>query len=215
MKLHGACLVLSMMIAYGIGWLLSLSNSGMIASDGELYLIEQDGDAWAVAVRSARGVREILAHRMPDDDPLVAIMQMDERTSAPSEIVEFTMSVEQEVSITVHRSTGWPVVSTFLVWEVRGPEATLATKWGICLRCEDSENMLAVPLGPLLPGLFYNVLLYYAVIVSAVYGTRLLRDRARRLANLCPECRYSLGNLDTPGCPECGWGRSADASADG
>jgi hypothetical protein len=57
------------------------------------------------------------------------------------------------------------------------------------------------PIQPVVPGMFYNTLIYAgipALVMTAVH----LRARSRRRHSRCPACGYPVAGLPT--CPECG-----------
>lgn len=59
------------------------------------------------------------------------------------------------------------------------------------------------------PGFLLNSLLIGAVWCGVIVGSESIRRRRRVRRGLCPRCGYSLKDQPTPGCPECGWMRSA------
>ena len=75
----------------------------------------------------------------------------------------------------------------------------------------DFERTRGLPLTPLWTGLMVNTILY-ALAIAVLYPigeglVRAVRRRIRQRLGLCVRCGYDLRGLDTPGCPECGWGR--------
>ncbi len=74
-----------------------------------------------------------------------------------------------------------------------------------------SGSMGCIPLRPIFPGFAINTVVY-AVILWMLWSSpfkvrRMIRNKRGR----CIKCGYDLRGTSEGGCPECGWGREAEA----
>ncbi len=104
--------------------------------------------------------------------------------------------------IRIDLASGWPVVA---LSSTPSPRAPSPINNGIEITAFNHHYRF--PLKPYWPGIAFNTTLYAPLWFGLLLLTAKGRQLRRLKKNLCPTCRYSLQNLKTPGCPECGWNR--------
>ena len=73
------------------------------------------------------------------------------------------------------------------------------------------QTYTVVPFLPIWKGLVLNTLLYAAILWLLILGQWTLHRMLRRKRGCCIKCGYDLRGDTSQGCPECGWGREAEA----
>jgi len=68
-----------------------------------------------------------------------------------------------------------------------------------------------LPFYPMWSGFAINTILYAIVLKVLMIVPWLMRRNSRLLKGHCPKCNQSLRGNYSSGCPECGWGREAEA----
>ena len=68
-----------------------------------------------------------------------------------------------------------------------------------------------IPFLPRWPELVINSIFYALIIFALIQIVRFGRMARRRYRQQCPLCAYDLRGDLSSGCPECGWGREAEA----
>lgn len=112
----------------------------------------------------------------------------------------------------LEHATGWPLLA--LRYRVVRPAAPMGTgefevRGGLWIPTNSRrlEDIRALPLIAMWPGVAYNSALWGAAAFGVVHGLRGGRATLRRRRGQCPACAYDLKGDPTPGCPECGWNR--------
>lgn len=107
---------------------------------------------------------------------------------------------------------GWPRPCLSCSWPggqfVR--DALIPPRW---LRITSERGRFAVlPYRPYWPALIFNSFFYAALWPLLLVAPRATRRVYRHLRRCRPRCGYDIRHGDTPGCPECGWGRGERAA---
>ena len=73
------------------------------------------------------------------------------------------------------------------------------------------QTLTVVPYLPIWKGLIFNTLFYAALLWLLTLGPFDVRRMIRLKRGHCTKCGYDLRSDFEAGCPECGWGRKAEA----
>ena len=76
------------------------------------------------------------------------------------------------------------------------------------------EDSLPIPGRVLYGNLLLNIVILGLPLWCAAMMMFIIRRKMRGRRGHCPRCGYDMRGLNTPGCPECGWNRASDASAE-
>ncbi len=68
-----------------------------------------------------------------------------------------------------------------------------------------------LPLRPIWSGLIINTFIYATIIWMMMFIASIMLQHRRFKKGHCPKCNYELRRDYSAGCPECGWGREAEA----
>ena len=79
---------------------------------------------------------------------------------------------------------------------------------------EYSQQNKTLPFHPIWLGFFANTVTYSVILAFFVLIWQRCLQILRLRRSRCPVCSYILNARVLSGCPECGWGRPADASAE-
>lgn len=71
-----------------------------------------------------------------------------------------------------------------------------------------AQSFRALPLRPIWRGLAVNTVFFSALWALLLLAPPAVRRRLRRQRGRCPRCGYDLRGQASPGCPECGAGRT-------
>ena len=68
-----------------------------------------------------------------------------------------------------------------------------------------------LPLRPIWSGFIINSFIYAAILGVMMFIASMANQHRRFKKGHCPKCNYELRSDYSTGCPECGWGREAEA----
>lgn len=123
-------------------------------------------------------------------------------------------------SFYIDDASGWPFVcfathieNSYIKTSGNPPLSVQSSvSWGIPIeRSSIGSVRTAIPLQPLVISFIGNILFFALGAWGTVSGCSALQHKRRRSQGLCPLCAYDLQGEFTNGCPECGWGREAEA----
>ncbi len=140
---------------------------------------------------------------MSGDVPLGNIGISDTRMEAHSDDITLISSF-----VYISRA-GWPLLSLEGArWENFDYGAASQTIFDAAIPVEDEYTI--IPLQPIWTGFVANTFFYTFFCYILYYGRGTARRIERRKRGHCIKCGYDLRET-SGGCPECGWGREAEA----
>lgn len=219
------CLFLGVVTTVAVAWGSAVWSRVNLESCQHLRIVPLDrSDANPLSAdvqRRIAGVRVLLSLYGGSDGWSRPIRQSDWPREAAKAATHWVPRWRTPVSYTrqIHDARGWPFLALCGGFEINSADGmgtiertSSAILIGPRANTSGTDKTMTrlIPLAPIWPGLFYDVLIFSACWFILPMGTRAARRTRRRSRGLCPMCAYDLrANLDA-GCPECGWGRGDD-----
>lgn len=118
-------------------------------------------------------------------------------------------------------ATGWPLLAMAHVIDNANPTRVFKVTSGMTITSDllsrltgSPGTVFNLPLRVLWKGAAVDTAAFGAGWGGLIVGIMRLRHRLRIRRGHCPRCAYNLKDQPVPGCPECGWKRSASVPKD-
>lgn len=222
----GANALLTVLLSVGTGWIpMHKSTSQLRPDDSDLkqvaILNEQSRfgttrRGWQVRpIEIVSGREAVLGFVYLDN---LEDLQTNQEWGDLHEAVNLPLSDARIVDAAIEEAHGWPFRSFWceIGWDNTGNDWTLVSHGGFLLSDDEVHinpeysGLRVIPYRPVWSGVVLNTAILGLFLSAVLLGPGLIRRVIRRRRGHCLQCGYDLLGEYGAGCPECGWGRSAN-----
>lgn len=194
-------------------WVLTLV--GRVGETPSFFVIDKGDHLVMVGVYTGRGARQALQQREAETGFFV--FASEEEKTVPDWYTEPAWRPDEVIRIQDAR--GWPMLALMSESIIRHGHWDMQLIRGIPIRRGPAPSDLPVelvglPVVPLWGGFVLNTGVYGAAVWMLSSSVLMARRFRRRRRGWCERCGYILTPSAHPGCPECGWKRSAEEGAE-